>query len=134
MKNPGITLILIAFGIVTYIGPALSADFTFAFDWGGLKKCTSGNPNTVANPIFKLKNVPEGTTKIKFSMTDLAVPSYYHGGGTASYAGQDVIQPGAFNYKSPCPPDGKHPYQWTAIAVDGSGKKLATAKAKKSYP
>jgi hypothetical protein len=114
--------------------PASAEDFSFGFSWDGLKKCTSGNPNSVSNPAFTLKNVPDGTTKIKFTMVDLAVPSYYHGGGTAIYSGASTVEPGAFKYKSPCPPDGKHTYQWTAVAVGGTGKKLATAKSKKSYP
>lgn len=35
--------------------PALA--FEIAFDWAGLKPCTSGNPNTVATPRFVLPPV-----------------------------------------------------------------------------
>jgi hypothetical protein len=37
------------------------AEFSFTFEWGDLKKCTDGNPNTVKNPIFTLVNVSKGT-------------------------------------------------------------------------
>ena len=113
--------------------PALS--FDFSFDWKGLELCTSGKPNKVKNPTFKLKNVPEGTKFIRFKLVDLNVPSYNHGGGVAVYDGSGVIKPGAFKYKSPCPPDGAHVYEWRATAQSKkNGGKLATAKAKKSYP
>ena len=68
--------------------------------------CTSGNPNTVANPRFVLTDVPEGTKFLRFKLVDTNVRDFNHGGGVVAYTGQDVIEPGAFKYKSPCPPDG----------------------------
>lgn len=117
--------------------PAPAGDFTLAFDWGDIQLCTSGSPNTVDNPTFRLSGVPKGTKAIRFSLTDLDVPSYDHGGGTVAYTGQTEIKPGAFTYQSPCPPDGKHTYEWEAAAKDGDGffaDTLGTAKAKKIYP
>ena len=109
--------------------------FDFSFDWSGLKLCTSGNPNTVKNPTFKLKDVPEGTKFIRFKLVDLDVPQYNHGGGVVRYNGENTITPGAFKYKSPCPPNGKHTYEWRATAQKKkNGEKIATATAKKSYP
>jgi phosphatidylethanolamine-binding protein (PEBP) family uncharacterized protein len=67
-------------------------------------------------------------------MVDLDVPTYPHGGGKVRYSGGAAIQAGAFRYQSPCPPGGRHTYQWTATALDASGKSLATARAQKSYP
>jgi phosphatidylethanolamine-binding protein (PEBP) family uncharacterized protein len=117
---------------------AIADDFTVSFEWNDdLKLCTSGNPNTVTNPIFELANVPEGTKFISFTMTDLNAPQYQHGGGTIEYTGQNVIEPGAFKYKSPCPPSGSHKYQWKAIAKNKKSvfaKSLGKAKAVKSYP
>ena len=43
-----------------------SSEFNFIFDWSDLKNCTSGNPNTVSNPIFYLNNIPKGTKEIIF--------------------------------------------------------------------
>jgi phosphatidylethanolamine-binding protein (PEBP) family uncharacterized protein len=127
--------ILLAGGLVlagTTVGQA--ADFAIGFDWGNLKRCTSGNPNTVDNPRFSLKNVPAGAASIRFKLVDRNVPGYNHGGGTAKFAGGAAIAPGAFKYKSPCPPDGRHTYEWTATALDAAGKKLGEAKARKAYP
>ncbi len=109
--------------------------FEISFDWGGLQPCTSGNPNTVANPGFTLTDVPEGTAFIRFKLVDTDAPGYNHGGGLVEYTGQTVIEPGAFSYKSPCPPDGQHRYEWTATAQSKkSGGKLGTAKAARDYP
>lgn len=116
---------------------ALSASPAFAmslsFEWGNLARCTDGNPNRVNNPSFKLSGVPAGTKKISFRMKDRDVPSYNHGGGTVDYKGNNIA-PGAFKYKSPCPPDGRHTYEWKATAKDASGKTLGTATARKKYP
>ena len=86
-----------------------AAAFDFSFDWSGLKSCTNGRPNVVANPAFTLKDVPSGTKYIRFKLKDRDVPSYNHGGGVVAYKGQKVIQRGAFKYKSPCPPSGTTP-------------------------
>ena len=114
-----------------------ASDFSISFEWGEIKRCTSGKPNTVSNPYFKLKNVPEGTTWLHFKMVDKNVPKYKHGGGWVEYTGQPQIDPGAFTYKSPCPPNGKHNYEWTAIAKkkkSNFGGTIAKAKASKMYP
>ena len=109
--------------------------FEISFEWGNLKLCNTGSPNTVSNPEFVLKDVPEGTKFIRFKLTDRDVPSYDHGGGVVAWEGQKTISPGAFKYKSPCPPGGAHSYEWTATAQSKkSGGKIAVAKAKRDYP
>ncbi|WP_370400918.1 hypothetical protein [Sulfitobacter sp. JB4-11] len=118
---------------VVSASPALA--FDFSFDWSGLKSCTSGRPNVVANPAFKLTDVPQGTKYLRFKLTDRDVPSYNHGGGVVAYTGQKVIQRGAFQYKSPCPPSGRHTYEWTATAqTKKNGGALARAKSARKYP
>ena len=68
-------------------------------------------------------------------MKDKNVPQYNHGGGKIkNYSGETVIQPGAFKYKSPCPPSGSHTYEWTITAVGEKKKKLGKAKATRKYP
>ncbi|MBN2125206.1 MAG: phospholipid-binding protein [Deltaproteobacteria bacterium] len=117
--------------------PAYAGEFSISFDWGDIPLCTSGSPNVVPNPRFVLSNVPEGTKFIEFTMTDLDVPSYNHGGGTIEYKGDDIIEPGAFTYKSPCPPGGSHRYEWTAKAKEKKGffsGSIGKAKAVKTYP
>ncbi|MEO0328019.1 MAG: YbhB/YbcL family Raf kinase inhibitor-like protein [Pseudomonadota bacterium] len=116
------------------LGVTSANAFSLSFAWGSIPKCTSGKPNRVSNPQFKLSGVPEGTTKIKFKMVDRNVPSYRHGGGTVKFSGQKTISPGAFKYKSPCPPSGRHTYEWTATAIGKGNKNLGVAKSSKKYP
>ena len=112
-----------------------NAEFSFTFEWGDIKKCTSGNPNKVENPIFNLVNVQEGTKELRFKMKDKDVPQYNHGGGKIkNYGGETLIQPGAFKYKSPCPPSGSHTYEWTITAIGDKKKKLGKAKSTRQYP
>ncbi len=118
-----------------WMTPVNAQDFSFTFNWQGLALCTSGNPNIVPNPRFEMKNVPEGTHFIRFKLKDKNVPSYNHGGGTVPFTGHTVITPGQFKYKSPCPPDGQHLYEWTATALKKkSGGKLGVAKSALKYP
>ena len=117
------------------LSPGTAAAFTISFDWDGLKRCTSGNPVSVPNPAFVLTDVPEGTRFIRFKLVDLNKRSVNHGGGVVAYAGESTIAPGAFKYKSPCPPNGAHMYEWTATAQsEKDGGKISTAKAKRPYP
>lgn len=111
-----------------------AGDFSFTFEWGKIPLCTSGYPGVVPNPIFTLSNVPKGTKKINFALVDRDVPDFDHGGGTAVYKGENVIQPGAFQYSSPCPPSGSHTYEWTAYAKDANDDTVGKAKAKKIIP
>ncbi len=112
---------------------AAAAEMTLSFQWGNIPLCTSGRPNTVANPEFILKGVPAGTTRVVFKLKDLDAPGYNHGGGTVKMSTSGKLPSGVFKYKSPCPPSGRHTYEWTATAKAG-GKPLATAKARRKYP
>ncbi len=117
------------------LGGAPGGEFSFSFDWSDLAPCTSGYPNRVKNPAFVLKHVPPGTKFVRFQLRDLDVPGYNHGGGLVPYQGRSRIEPGAFTYNSPCPPDGSHRYRWTATALKSrSGGVLATASAERDYP
>ncbi len=116
-------------------GPTAAADFKISFTWDGLKLCTSGRPNTVKNPEFIVRGLPAGTKMVQFKLTDLDVPNYKHGGGWVKMTADGKVPKGAFKYKSPCPPSGKHTYEWTATAkVKKSGKALGQAKARRKYP
>lgn len=125
---------IVAVIVMSTSTPASAARFELAFDWGDIPLCTSGNPNIVPNPEFRLAGVPDGAVSIRFKMVDRDVPSYPHGGGTVPWTGEATIAPGAFEYKSPCPPSGSHTYEWTATALDAAGNELAVAKASKRYP
>ena len=123
--------------LLFFISPALADEFTISFEWGDIPLCTSGNPNTVENPRFVLSNVPEKTKFISFKLIDLDSPNYDHGGGKIEYTGNNVIEPGVFKYKSPCPPSGSHRYEWTAYAKESDGffsGSIGSAKAMIKYP
>lgn len=128
------SLILTSVLLATMPIASSASAFSISFSWGNIPACNNGRPNRVENPNFRLSSVPEGTTKIKFKMVDRNVPSYRHGGGSVKYTGQTTIAPGAFKYKSPCPPGGSHTYEWTATAIGKGNKKLGEAKAAKRYP
>ena len=134
MKNISRIAALLLFLVMTTVA---AEEFTLSFEWGDIPPCATGWPNSVPNPIFILANVPDGTKYIKFEMTDLDVPSYNHGGGTIAYTGQNIIEPGAFNYASPCPPTGVHQYEWTAKAKKKKSffsRAIDVAKSVKNYP
>ena len=77
--------------------------------------------------------MPAGAVKLDIRMVDLDAPSYPHGGATVVYSGQPSLPYGAFTYRGPCPPS-PHTYEFTVKALDGSGKPLATAIARKRFP
>ena len=56
-------------------GASIAADFTASFEWGKIKRCTSGFPGTVPNPIFTFTGIPSQTVKLKFKMQDLNASS-----------------------------------------------------------
>lgn len=118
-----------------FVASTAVAEMTLGFQWGDIPSCTTGRPNTVANPEFVLGGVPQGTNRIVFKLKDLDVPNYNHGGGTlkVQMSGSGRIPSGVFKYKSPCPPSGRHTYEWTATAKKGN-QTLATAKAARQYP
>ena len=97
--------------------PAASEEFSISFEWGDFPLCTSGDPNMVKSPKFAVQGLPEGTNFIEFVLVDLDVPDFDHGGGVVSVTKDGIIEPGQFEYLSPCPPDGQHTYEWAAYAI-----------------
>lgn len=112
---------------------APAAEFSFTFDWGKIPVCNDGYTFDVPSPIFTFANVPAGTKTINMYMEDVSI-GYDHEGGTINYAGQNVIQRGAFDYKVPCPPDGTHTYEWTARAKNANSDEVGKAKSEQDYP
>ncbi len=89
--------------------------FSVSFAW------CSGSPN------FKLDDVPAGTVRLQFAMTDLNKPSFHHGGGTVGYRGQPDVPCGAFatGFVGPAPPPGEvHTYEFTIRALGPDGAVL----------
>src|SRR5947208_10442965 len=93
-----------AMWITTMVLALPAQAFSVSFGWGDIPKCTTGHPNTVGSPQFMLSDVPQRTAKLEFALKDLNV-AYDHGGGSVAYKGEKAIAAGAFEYKSPCPPN-----------------------------
>ncbi len=128
-----LAILALAVALSSGVAQGLAQEFSLSFKWGNIPLCTSGRPNKVANPEFVLKGLPKGTTTVDFRHKDLDVPTFNHGGGKVKVTASGKVPSGAFKYKSPCPPNGSHTYEWTATARKG-GKVLARAKARRKYP
>jgi hypothetical protein len=107
------------------LGATGALAFSASFAW------CSGSPG------FALKDVPAGTAKLQFAMTDLNLPSFHHGGGSIAYAGQTSVPCGAFSsgFTGPSPPPGQvHTYQFSIKALAANGAVLATTTARRKFP
>lgn len=115
---------------------AFAQEFTVGFSWDGLALCTSGRPNVVGNPVFELSDVPSGTKWLYFALTDFDARGYNHGGGWIEYDGGPTTEADVFEYKSPCPPNGTHTYEWrvTASGAKSLTNPLGVAASTLSYP
>jgi phosphatidylethanolamine-binding protein (PEBP) family uncharacterized protein len=117
----------LAFAMMVGLPTAASA-MGLSFAWGPTKKCFDPK-----SPPMTISAAPSGTKNLRIHMTDLDAPDYPHGGGTVAYAGNGKLSYGAFRYRGPCPPS-PHTYRMTVEALDGAGKVLATATAKRRFP
>jgi hypothetical protein len=88
----------------------------------------------VGSPAFVLTGLPNGTATVEFRLKDLNVPSFNHGGAKLSITRDMTVPFGTFRYKSPCPPNGTHTYEWRVTVRDANGKVLEVASAKRKYP
>lgn len=107
------------------LGASSALAFSASFTW-----CTG-------SPRFQLTDVPAGTAKLDFHMTDLNKPSFHHGGGAVDFRGQAEVPCGAFarRFVGPSPPPGEvHTYQFTIKALGANGAPLATTIARRKFP
>jgi len=113
--------------VVATLGLGTSGAFAFSasFNW------------CAGSPSFELKDVPAGTAKLNFAMTDLDVPSFHHGGGTVAYSGHTTVPCRAFSasFLGPSPPHGQfHTYEFTVKALGADDAVLATTTARRKFP
>ena len=112
-------------GLALFLATSGAFAFSASFAW------CSGSPS------FALTDVPPGTAKLQFAMTDLNVPSFHHGGGTVAYSGQTTVPCGAFSsgFTGPSPPPGQvHTYQFSIEALGPNGAVLATTTTRRKFP
>ena len=128
--------ILLTIALSVLATGSMAQEFSVGFSWDGLVLCTSGRPNTVGNPVFQINDVPNGTTWLYFALTDFDARGYNHGGGWIEYDGGTVTLADVFSYKSPCPPNGTHTYEWrvTASSSKSLTNPLGVTASTLSYP
>jgi phosphatidylethanolamine-binding protein (PEBP) family uncharacterized protein len=106
-----------------------AAAFSASFTWEGTPRCSS------TSPAFTIRSAPQGTTQLRFSMSDYDAPNFRHGGATIAYGGRGNVPRGAIAYIGPCPPTGQtHRYIWTIEALDGTGSVLARTRTEGRFP
>jgi len=119
-------VLLALFAMAALTAPAEA--LTVRFSWVGIPACAT------ISPAFELGQVPAGTKKLQFGMTDLNVPAFPHGGSAIPYDG-DAVKRGAIRFIGPCPPRGeRHNYRWTVEALDGADKVLGRGSAEAMFP
>ena len=112
-------------GVALLLATSGAFAFSASFAW------CSGSPS------FALTDVPPGTARLQFAMTDLNVPSFHHGGGTVAYSGQTAVPCGAFSsgFTGRSPPPGQvHTYQFSIKALGSHGAVLATTTTRRKLP
>ncbi len=112
-------------GFALFLTTSGALAFSASFAW------CSGSPS------FALTDVPQGTARLQFAMTDLNVPSFHHGGGTVAYSGQTAVPCGAFSsgFTGPSPPPGQvHTYQFSIMALEPNGAVQATTTTRRKLP
>jgi len=108
--------------------PQAALAMSASFSWHGIASCLH------VSPPFTLKDVPQGTRRLRFVMHDKDAPHFHHGGSTIQYTGPQIPE-GAISYIGPCPPPGAtHHYVWTIEALSASGHVLAKTTAEGAFP
>ena len=80
------------------------------------------------SPELRIGNVPAGTASFEVSLRDLNATADMHGGGRYRNDGTGVIPEGALvnRYVGTCSRDSLHRYEFAVLAIDASGKALAS--------
>lgn len=129
-----IVVLTLAVGCTTHPNqvkiPNNAARMVVDFSWEGVQACSHESPE------IRVSNIPDGTSQLLVRLTDVSVPAWNHGGGRLTYDGSEIIPAGALDigYNGPCPPDGRHKYEFSIMAVDAEGVIIGFGKARQSFP
>jgi hypothetical protein len=124
-------------GILSHLAASAVAVLTLSLSASGALAFSASFTWCSGSPRFTLTDVPQGTAKLDFHMTDLNKPSFHHGGGTIDYRGQGEVPCGALakGFVRPSPPPGEvHTYEFNVKALGANGAPLATTTARRKYP
>ena len=110
--------------------PKDAAKLIVEFSWKGIQACTHDSPE------IRVSDVPEGTEALRIYLKDIDVPAWNHGGGKVKHDGSGIIPAGALSigYNGPCPPKGRHKYEFSVMAVNTEGVIIGFGKARQSFP
>lgn len=117
---------LLAAAIALVASPALA--FEIDYEWGEVPACTVGDAQPAPTPKITIKDVPEGTVRMRLKLVNINSPEQDHGSINFDYEGQTEFEPGAYEAKRPCLVI-RNQYQWQAIAFDANKKVISTAKS-----
>ena len=121
-----------AVGCVTPGGPATedAAELKVGFSWKATKACSRRSPE------IRVDNVPDGTVDLKVRLKDIDVPNWNHGGGMVAHDGTGIVPAGALKagYNGPCPPSGRHRYEFSVKALNADGAIIGFGKAMQRFP
>jgi hypothetical protein len=123
--------------VLAYLAASAVAVLTLSLSVSGAFAFSASFTWCPGSPRFTLTDVPQGTAKLDFHMTDLNKPSFHHGGGTVDYGRQGEVPCGAFakGFVGPSPPPGEvHTYEFMVRALGANGAPLATINARRKYP
>ncbi len=110
--------------------PKDAAEMTVDFSWQGIDACTHESPQ------LRVSAVPDGTAELSVRLKDISMPAWNHGGGKVKHDGSGVIPAGALKlgYNGPCPPSGRHDYEFSVMAVNADGAIIGFGKARQPFP
>ncbi|BBO69058.1 hypothetical protein DSCA_29880 [Desulfosarcina alkanivorans] len=110
--------------------PKDAATMDVAFSWEGIQACTH------VSPEIRVSDIPEGTTTFRVALKDISEPARNHGGGEVAHDGSGLIPAGALaiGYNGPCPPNERHKYEFSIMAMDAGGVIIGFGKARQSFP
>ena len=110
--------------------PKDAAKMVVDFSWQGIQACTHRSPK------IRVSNVPEGTHELWVKLKNINLPEWNQGGGKVKHDGSGVISAGALTlgYNGPCPPGGRHKYEFSVMAVDAEGVIIGFGKARRAFP
>jgi phosphatidylethanolamine-binding protein (PEBP) family uncharacterized protein len=110
--------------------PKDAAELSVDFSWEGITACSHESPE------IRVSDIPDGTTELHVRLTDVDMPAWNHGGGNVVHDGSGIVPAGALKigYNGPCPPSGRHKYEFSVMAVDAEGVIVGFGKARQSFP
>jgi phosphatidylethanolamine-binding protein (PEBP) family uncharacterized protein len=110
--------------------PKDAAQMTVDFSWEGIQPCTHESPE------IRVSAIPDGTSELRVNLRDISMPAWNHGGGNVINDGSGIIPAGALNigYNGPCPPRGRHKYEFSVMAMNADGVIIGFGKVRRSFP